>query len=29
MSAQTRADILGKMNEENAAKITEIMNPLE
>lgn len=29
MSAQTRADILGKMNAENAAKITEIMNPSE
>ncbi len=29
MEAQARADILGKMNEETAAKVTEIMNPLE
>lgn len=29
MSAQARADILGKMNSENAAKVTEIMKPSE
>lgn len=29
MNAQARADILGNMDEETAAKVTEIMNPLE
>lgn len=29
MSAQARADILGNMDEETAAKVTEIMSPLE
>lgn len=29
MDAQSRADILGKMNSDTAAKVTEIMNPSE